>query len=174
MDSACGYVPILKILNFDGMITGQMKKLLSVTATICIVSINGLMAQSNAGTVKKETIAFSEQAFDFGKIPMGRPVTHTFTITNNGTDSLYLENVTASCGCTTPVWKKDPVAPGASTKIEVGYNAAAEGAFDKPVTIYYNKGAMAQLSVKGSVYMRNATPVPANAAVANLKQLNWK
>ncbi|MGV3764651.1 MAG: DUF1573 domain-containing protein [Chitinophagaceae bacterium] len=151
-----------------------MKKNLSVTAAVFMLSMSGLMAQSNAGSLKKETVAFSEKTFDFGKIPMGRPVTHTFTITNNGTDSLYLENVTASCGCTTPVWKKEPVAPGASTQIEVGYNAAAEGAFDKPVTIYYNKGAMAQLSVKGNVYMRNATPVPANAAVANLKQLNWK
>jgi len=52
---------------------------------------------------------------------------------------LKISNVNASCGCTTPEWEKDKVvAPGESTKITVGYNAAAEGPFTKFITVSYN------------------------------------
>jgi hypothetical protein len=83
---------------------------------------------------------------------------------------LKIENVQASCGCTTPVWKKDPVAPGETTRINVGYNALAEGAFDKPVTIYYNGGQVKTLTIKGNVYKTPATSAPQNASLELIKQ----
>ena len=46
-------------------------------------------------------------------------------------EDLKLDNVQASCGCTTPEWSKDPIAAGATAKIKVGYNAAAENYFEK-------------------------------------------
>src|SRR6185295_17700598 len=74
--------------------------------------------------LKDDVIALKETEFDFGKIPQGKPVTHVFFFTNTGTTPLSLQNVQASCGCTTPEWSKDAVAPGATSKITVGYNAA--------------------------------------------------
>jgi hypothetical protein len=93
-------------------------------------------------------------------------------VVNTSSDSLKLENVQASCGCTTPIWKKDPVAPGASTTITVGYNAAAEGNFEKTVSIYYNGGQMKILNIKGNVYKLPATSAPANSSIELLKKSN--
>lgn len=102
---------------------------------------------------------------DFGKIPQGKPVTTEFIVTNTGTAPLKLENVQASCGCTTPVWDKDAaIAPGATAKITVGYNAAAPGAFAKPVTIFYNNGQTKQIFIKGEVWSAPAESAPANDA----------
>lgn len=120
----------------------------------------------------KDLLTLKETAFDFGKIQQGRPVTHEFELVNSGSDTLKLENVQASCGCTTPVWKKDPVLPGGSTKINVGYNAASEGPFEKPVTVYYNGGQTKVLTIKGAVYKAPATSAPQNASIEQLKQTN--
>ena len=77
-----------------------------------------------------EALVLKEIEYNFGKIPQGKPVTHVFEVSNIGKDSLLISNVAASCGCTTPEWEKDKKIPvGASSKINVGYNAAAEGLF---------------------------------------------
>jgi len=133
----------------------------------------GLHAQAtNGGAVPREILILKETTFDFGKIQQGRPVTHEFAIANDGQDTLKLENVQASCGCTTPVWKKDPVAPGGSATINVGYNASAEGPFEKPVTIYYNGGQTKMVTIKGNVYKLAATSAPQNSSIELLKQTN--
>ena len=87
-----------------------------------------------------EVLQLKETQFNFGKIPQGKPVTHNFTIVNSGDSALLLENVQASCGCTTPEWSKLPILPGEESIIKVGYNAASEGIFEKSITIYHNKG----------------------------------
>lgn len=144
--------------------------LLFVSAAIFTASANAQTAQT---VQQKETVVVAEKTFDFGKIPMGRPVTHRFVFTNKGTDSLRIENAMASCGCTTPKWNRKAIAPGASTEVEVGFNAAAEGHFEKPITVAYNNGNVITLTVKGNVYMACGTPAPENGVVQHLKQLNW-
>src|SRR5690349_11404450 len=66
-----------------------------------------------------------EYIHDFGSIPQGKPIYYYFEIMNKGATSLKLENVQASCGCTTPEWNREPIPAGSSDKIKVGYNAAA-------------------------------------------------
>lgn len=106
---------------------------------------------------------------DFGKIPQGKPVTVDFVVTNTGKTPLKLENVQASCGCTTPVWDKENAIPaGGTAKITVGYNAAAPGAFAKPVTIFYNNGQTKQIFIKGEVWSAPAESAPANDAKKDL------
>ena len=112
-----------------------------------------------------EALTASEYQFDFGKIPQGKPVYHTFTLYNNGMESFQLQNVQTSCGCTTPEYSKEPVAKGGSTTIKVGYNAAAEGHFEKSITFYYNNGESKQLIIKGHVWKTPDGSVPANAAL---------
>jgi len=116
-----------------------------------------------------ESISLTETEFDFGKIPQGKPVTHIFEFKNIGTTPISLDNVQASCGCTTPVWNKDVVAPGATSKITVGYNAANEGQFAKPVTITYNGNQSKQIIIKGDVWKTPITSAPENSAVNSLK-----
>jgi hypothetical protein len=121
---------------------------------------------------KADDLQLKEISFSFGKIPQGRPVLHVFEVTNTGNEPLYLENVQASCGCTTPEWSKEPIAPGATVPIKVGYNAYADGHFNKTVTIFYNKGQTKALIISGEVYKLPATAAPENASVQFLKQTN--
>ncbi len=116
-----------------------------------------------------ESISLKETEFDFGKIPQGKPVTHIFEFTNTGATSVSLDNVQASCGCTTPDWNKDVVAPGASSKIIVGYNAQNEGPFAKPVTITYNGNQVKEIIIKGEVWKTPVTSAPENSSVNSLK-----
>lgn len=82
-----------------------------------------------------DVIKVSADTYNFGKIKQGVPVTTFFTVTNKSDKPVVLESVVASCGCTTPEWSKEPVAPGATSQIKVGYNAAAVAPFTKDITI---------------------------------------
>jgi hypothetical protein len=140
-----------------------MKKMLVLFLTM--VGFTALKAQTPA-----EAINLKETEYDFGKIPQGKPVYHFFDVTNKTESPLKLENVTASCGCTTPEWNKEPIAAGATDKIKVGYNAAAEGHFEKFITVTYNGNQTKQIKIKGTVWKAPAGSAPSNASVNFLKQ----
>jgi uncharacterized damage-inducible protein DinB len=105
-----------------------MKKLFLLAAAF--VAGIAVMAQK-----PDEVVKLSADTYNFGKIKQGVPVTTYFTVTNISDKPVVLENVVASCGCTTPEWSKEPIAPNGTTKIKVGYNAAAPMPFTKDVTI---------------------------------------
>lgn len=126
-----------------------------------------LVAES---AVPEEGLSFKEDTYDFGRIPQGKPVTHTFVFTNKGKVPLSLNNVHASCGCTTPVWNKEMIQPGDSGKITVGFNSAAEGPFDKPVSIVYNGNLVKEIHVKGEVWKTPVSPAPENSFVKSMNQ----
>ena len=137
---------------------------------VCIVHVS---AQSSVPvTSVVETLRFKEASFNFGQIQQNRPVTHNFEVTNNGKESIKIENVQASCGCTTPEWTKEPIAPGASAFIKVGYNAAAEGSFTKTISVQYNTNQSATLTISGTVYKAPTTSAPVNSSLSLLKQTN--
>jgi hypothetical protein len=140
---------------------------------ISLVSISIVKAQSTpAGANKADVLLLKETSHDFGKIPQGRPVNYVFEIVNTGSVPLKLENVQASCGCTTPQWSKDEIAAGATSKITVGYNAYAEGGFEKTITIQYNQSQTKYLVIKGTVYKAPPSSAPENASVKLLKQIS--
>jgi len=148
-----------------------MKTFLTVIATA--IMVNFAIAQGMQASPKPETLVLKEASFDFGKIPQGRPVTHEFVVVNSSaTDTLKIDDVHASCGCTTPEWNREPLAPNASTKIKVGYNAYSESPFEKTVTITYNGGLTKILTIKGLVYKAPANPAPENQGVELLKKSN--
>ena len=146
-----------------------MKKLLLFAFSLFLFAV--VKAQTEAAPA--EVLLLKETEFDFGKIPQGKPVYHTFEIVNKGDKALKLDNVSASCGCTTPEWSRDEIAPGATAVIKVGYNAANEGGFEKPVTISYNGNQTKILKIKGQVWKAPSGAAPANAPVSFLKsQIN--
>ncbi len=121
-------------------------------------------------TPTQEALLLKETEHNFGKIPQGKPVTYVFEVTNSGATPLKIDNVQASCGCTTPEWDREKaIEPGTSAKITVGFNAAAEGPFTKPITITYNGTQTKQLIIKGEVWKTPAASAPANAGVNDLK-----
>ena len=125
---------------------------------------------NNSAVIIPEELISVKELHDFGKIPQGKPVTHVFEITNTGKTAYKLDNVVASCGCTTPQWNKEKVVnPGGKSIITVGYNAAAEGPFTKPVTITYNTTQTKVITIKGEVWKTPAASAPANSALNDLK-----
>ena len=110
---------------------------------------------SNSNAVKNDAPApvfqFKEEVWDFGNVPQGTPVTHVFEYTNNGKVPVLVSQATASCGCTTPVWTKEPVLAGKSGTVAVTFNAAREGSFVKTVTVLSNAGDPKYLTIKGNV-----------------------
>lgn len=141
-----------------------MKKI--YTLFFLLLGFTGIHAQN----ANMDDLEVKELEFDFGTIPQGKPVYHVFKISNKGTTALKLDNVQATCGCTTPEWNKEAIAPGATDKIKVGYNAAAEGPFEKFITVSYNGNGTKQIKIKGSVWKAPAGSAPSNASVNFLKQ----
>ena len=127
------------------------------------------VAATTATAAPSESLTLKETAFDFGKIPQGKPVTHIFEFINTSDKPFALENVQASCGCTTPEWTKDTVEAGATSSIKVGYNAANEGPFTKQVNITYNGNQTKQIIIKGEVWKTPETSAPVNNSLTSLK-----
>jgi hypothetical protein len=118
----------------------------------------------------QDALQLKETEHDFGKIPQGKPVYYTFAIVNTGSQPLKLDDVHASCGCTTPEWSREPIAPGETANIKVGYNAAAENYFEKTITLTYNSNQSKVLKIKGTVWKAPEGAAPANASVQFLKK----
>ena len=155
-----------------------MKKIFTLFSSLFIlvlVNAQSTTISTNATEVKTDVpseylLILKEIEFDFGKIPQGKPVTHIFEVYNKSKDTLKISNVQASCGCTTPEWEKDKaIAPGKNTLITVGYNAAAEGAFTKQITISYNAPVVKVITIKGEVWKTPAASAPENKSINDLK-----
>jgi len=153
-------------INFDDPKASYMKRLV----TLAVLLTTFFFAHAQTAAPATEVLQLKQTEHDFGKIPQGKPVYYTFEITNTGSTPLKLDNVQASCGCTTPEWSRDAIAPGTSAQIKVGFNAAAEGPFTKPITIVYDGTHSQQIVIKGFVWKAPEGAAPANASIQFLKK----
>ncbi len=82
-------------------------------------------------------LQFREESFDFGAVKEnGGPAIHEFLFTNNSGRPIKIITVQASCGCTTPDWTKEQIAPGKTGFIQASYNPKGRpGYFNKSLTI---------------------------------------
>lgn len=111
-----------------------------------------------AGAQHLEKVVFNSQTHNFGSIAEeAGPVTHEFRFKNTGTDSLLIAEVNASCGCTTPSWSKESIAPGDSGFVQAQYNPMNRpGPFNKNLTVTFSSiESPIQLFIRG-----NVTPSP--------------
>ncbi|MDR0713521.1 MAG: DUF1573 domain-containing protein [Bacteroidales bacterium] len=109
-------------------------------------------------------IVFDKTTHDFGKVneTEGEAV-YDFTFKNTGATPLIIKNVAATCGCTTPEWPRQPVAPGGSGKIKVSYDVKGRpGAIDKTITVLSNgKPETVHLHITGEVVGFDRAPAEA-------------
>ncbi len=140
-----------------------MKKIF-VSLTFALALTGAVMAQGTGGGLNlqqnapTDVPAFkweSNTTHDFGKIPQGTPASTTFEFVNNGKTDLILSNVKPSCGCTTPEYTKEPIAPGGKGTIKATYNAAGAGVFNKSITVTSNAGDPVVLYIKGEVQAKD-------------------
>jgi hypothetical protein len=132
------------------------------------------LAQVQTSDQQVGVLETRKSVFDFGSIPQGRPVFHVFLLENPSLKPVLIDNVQASCGCTTPEWSKEPVAPGAKSEVKVGFNAAAEGSFEKTIQVFYAGGQQIVLTIKGNVWKTPDQPAPPNRIVSALKTVRLK
>ena len=149
-----------------------MTKSALIVGFLLAFTVAGAQTASPVVAANAEVVQLRETSHNFGKIPQGRQAIYNFELTNTGQAQLRLDNVQASCGCTTPEWTKEPIAAGSATTIKVGYNAYADGQFTKTVTIFYNGNQTKILTITGEVYKTPAGSAPENASVQLLKQSN--
>jgi hypothetical protein len=99
------------------------------------------------------TIKFTEEDYNFGKVEQGQVVEHSFEFTNTGKEPLIISECRASCGCTIPEWPRDPIAPGATSKISAKFNTSGKSDDQKKViTVTANTEPMESfVSISGFV-----------------------
>ena len=104
-------------------------------------------------------IKFMEDKYDFGTIKQGDIVDHVFKFKNVGNKPLVISNIGVSCGCTTPDWTKEPVAPGKMGTVSAKFNSAGKmGMQTKVLTIDSNSaGGAATATLTGNVVDASAS-----------------
>jgi len=139
-----------------------MKKTLLLFAVALFTTL-GLSAQIGQGP----KIEFEKDVHDFGTLDQGGDATTEFVFTNTGDAPLLISNARGSCGCTVPVWPREPIAPGKSASIKVRYDSNRVGPINKSVTINTNgSDTPITLRIKGLIKAKPAAPVavPVNEA----------
>jgi len=114
----------------------------------------------NQAQTSKSRIAFEKLQHNFGTFKEELGVqTVDFSFKNDGTSPLILNNVQASCGCTTPEWTREPIAPGAKGIIKVSYDPRNRpGVFNKTIRVSSNaENADVVLTIMGEVTPRART-----------------
>jgi hypothetical protein len=124
----------------------KFKEIMKRLVLIALIALIGHTVQAQA------KISFKEETIDFGKIAKGSDGVRVFEFTNTGDKPLIITDVKSSCGCTVPKKPDGPVAPGASSTIQVKYDTNRVGPIRKTVTVYSNaEEAIKALKIKGEV-----------------------
>jgi hypothetical protein len=110
--------------------------------------------------IAQPQVKMNEKEHDYGTFKEEAGVQrYDFEVINSGNEPLVIQNIVASCGCTTPEWTKEPIAPGQKGKITALYDPANRpGKFQKSLTVYTNaKPQVHVLVIKGEVIQREKT-----------------
>ena len=108
---------------------------------------------------KRAKMHFPEKVYDYGFIMQGDTVQHDFYFKNVGNADLVIRRVDPSCGCTVPIYPKDPIAPGEDGKISVTFKSAGKLGRQIPtikVITDYNRAI--KLELKGYVDAEREKP----------------
>ena len=126
--------------------------------------------KENVDTAKKRDTEISKGAaeiqfditeYDFGTVNEGEIVEAKFLVTNSGKTDLVISNVQPSCGCTVPVWPRNPIKPGDSAEVLAKFNTAGKpNRQAKTLTLFTNTARGREiLKLKGSVTPKASSTV---------------
>lgn len=118
----------------------KMGKVAKIMLFFCVlISSAQLRADEPRWYPEEQVLSFvGGKVFDFGDILLSDgPVKCSFVLKNIAAFPITIHNIISSCGCTTPVWPRTPVAPGDSATISVTFtNDQGPFPFDKTLTVY--------------------------------------
>ena len=144
---------------------------------VCSIAIGQSLNQLEAPTDPKTKIEWHEPVFAFGDIEEGEIIKNVFTFTNTGKEPLIIYNAKGSCGCTVPMWPKEPIMPGESADLLVEFNSKGKGKFggnlqSKRVTISTNTEPInTYLTIKGKVFRPEETTETEKPKKVEAKQI---
>lgn len=155
----------LLCLAFVGTVEAQKSKGKKKPVKAAVATDNAATAATPGEKMPKFNFKNGE-THDFGELNEGPLAEHVFEFTNTGKEPLIIQNASASCGCTTPDWPKEPILPGKTGKITVRYTTQGRpGPFTKSVFITSNaskENERKELFIKGVVKAKDggqsATP----------------
>lgn len=90
---------------------------------------------------------------DFGSIPEGTPVSHTFEVLNTGQQPFKITDVKTSCGCTVAEYTQEAIQPGEKGIVSATFSAKAPGMFNKSISVTTDieEEPIIRLRLKGEV-----------------------
>jgi hypothetical protein len=81
----------------------------------CVVVLAGLSAAGPVAAAGWSDGLFDELSKDFGSVPHGPVLTHSFRVTNTTNAHVHIAGIRVSCGCTTVTAAQSDLEPGQST-----------------------------------------------------------
>jgi len=124
---------------------------------LILLLLTHLPEWAHAQLLNGPALVFLNMTHDFGQFSEeGGPVSYRFMFVNTGSQPLVVQNVEASCGCTSPDWTKAPVMPGDTGYVAATYDPAGRpGPFTKTLAVSSNANQpQAILTIKGNVLTR--------------------
>ncbi len=123
---------------------------------ICLLTICNINSYAQGSKSPEAGIVeFNEKIHDFGDVlERDGALKYKFEFTNISKEPVVVHNVVSSCGCTTPSWSKEPIAPSEKGFINVEYNNdQGPYPFDKTLTVYISGVAKpVVLRIRGTVH----------------------
>jgi hypothetical protein len=133
-------------------------------ASIFILTVMGLFAQPRIQVVGGTT-------FNFGDVYSGTKVTHNAMLKNAGTDTLFIKDVTAQCGCTAAMTSKKILAPSDTGSISITFNTGSyTNKVTKHVYVTSNDTTTPKLTIEFSANVINVLTVSPNYLTFNIQK----
>ena len=107
-----------------------------IVLSIIMILVLASVIDAQAGPI----IRLPEELFDFGFVPEGLKATHRYWVVNDGDDTLLIQRVQPTCGCTTVPLPTDQVSPGDSVPLDLVFDTQRfKGKVYKSVHVYSNE-----------------------------------
>jgi len=135
-----------------------MKKLFAIL-TLVLGMGTAAFAQSGTTQSPSSSVKFDAVTYNFGELAYNSPVIHSFKFTNMSVAPVAIKDVGTSCGCTTPSYSKEPVAPGKTGEVTAKYDSSRIGSFNKTLTVSINDEQI-KLTITGTIKEPNSTTPP--------------
>lgn len=117
---------------------------------LAILTVLFTSITANAQQNIEQVLKFTNEAYEFGKISFGKPVSYTIEVTNISKDTITLVNARPGCGCTTPNFKPNQkMAPGQKAQVGITFNGSVMGAFTRFTDIEFTGGLRKQTKFSG-------------------------
>lgn len=99
-------------------------------------------------------LVVDQSVYDFGAVPQGEKVLHTFVFTNDGDALLDISKLRSSCGCTAALLSSSQLQPGEQGEVKANFDSERfRGKVSKTIYLYSNDpvSPVTQLQITGEV-----------------------